>query len=99
MRIFNKLNTSFTLAAAFSCMSPLFAQTLSWTEYPLPNPPTNGAVPGSIVAGPDGAVWFNIGESIGRITTTGSVTYPGTGAYLINYYSFSLVVGSDGAFW
>ena len=38
-------------------------------------------LPNGITAGPDGALWFtNFGNSIGRISTTGTVTnYTGTG--------------------
>ena len=46
------------------------------TEYPVP---TAGSYPGSITAGPDGALWFTegAGNKIGRITTAGVITeYP-----------------------
>ena len=99
MRIFNKFNILLTRIAVFGCMAPLFAQTLSWTEYAVPSPlGSNGAVLGAVIPGPDGAMWFNDGDWIGRITTTGSVTYPDSSAsILIDYYS--LVFGSDGAIW
>jgi streptogramin lyase len=50
----------------------------------------------SITAGPDGALWFSDGRSIGRITTTGTVThYTGAG---INSPG-AITAGSDGALW
>jgi streptogramin lyase len=43
----------------------------TWTEYSLP---ANGKVPGHIVAGPDGNIWFTDHGMIGRITPDGVVT-------------------------
>jgi streptogramin lyase len=54
--------------------------------------------PGGITVGPGGAMWFvNYGgNTIGRITTSGTVTiYPGTG---INGPE-GIAVGPDGALW
>jgi virginiamycin B lyase len=75
------------------------------TEYPLPDIP--GLTPGShvlrqpvaIAAGVDGALWFTeqVGNTIGRITTGGSITeYP-----LPNSVSgpFDIVAGPDNAMW
>jgi virginiamycin B lyase len=77
------------------------------TEFALPNP---DAQPWGITTGPDGALWFTesacvrqpgprcaIGNKIGRITTTGSVTEftipsDGSGPH-------SITTGSDGALW
>jgi len=43
------------------------------TEFPLP---TNGALPGGIVVGPDGALWFyeNRSFSLGRLTLDGQMS-------------------------
>ncbi len=53
--------------------------------------------PGQITAGPDGALWFTNfgGNSIGRITTTGTVTsnYSGVSA------PAGITAGPDGALW
>lgn len=61
--------------------------------------------PNSIVAGPDGALWFtdsNLGvpsnghDAIGRITTSGTVTeYP----LSPSSSPYSIIVGPDGALW
>jgi virginiamycin B lyase len=51
------------------------------------------------VAGPDGALWFSNGDSIGRITTDGRVrTFRSTGALGI-WGPSGIAVGSDGALW
>ncbi|HEV3289243.1 MAG TPA: IPT/TIG domain-containing protein, partial [Streptosporangiaceae bacterium] len=51
-----------------------------------------------IVAGPDGALWFTnqFGKSIGRVTTTGTIT-----AYMSPTISYplSIAAGPDGALW
>jgi streptogramin lyase len=70
------------------------AQTIS--EFPLPE----GARPESIIAGPDGNIWFTeTGQSrIGRVTTAGDVTlFPG-GARPF-YYPTDLTAGADGNVW
>jgi virginiamycin B lyase len=58
--------------------------------HPSPNAPV------AIISGPDGALWFtNTGPNIGRITTTGAITFyplPNPGASPGN-----IVVGPDGA--
>ena len=65
------------------------------TDYPLP---PGSAEPTSIVAGPDGAMWFTEerADRIGRITTAGALSEfplpPGSEPRAI-------VVGADGAMW
>ncbi len=53
--------------------------------------------PTSIVAGPDGAIWFteSSAQAIGRITTTGTITTIPTPGLQPN----SIAVGSDGNIW
>jgi len=54
-------------------------------------------LPGSIVSGRDGALWFAASKSVGRITTEGVVR-----AYPIPLSSFEvtdITVGADGAIW
>ena len=68
----------------------------SYTRYTVPSP---NATPGSIVAGPDGALWFTelFGNSIGRITTNGIVTeYP---VPTLNSEPNGIAAGTDGALW
>lgn len=73
------------------------AQTI--TEFPIPSP-TSG--PESIIAGPDGAMWFAETKSglqkFGRITTAGAITeFPfATGRPL---WPRGMALGSDGALW
>jgi virginiamycin B lyase len=69
------------------------AQTI--TEFPIPTAAS------SIVAGPDGALWYNQrgGKKIGRITTAGTVT-----EFLIPlppraWVYTGIVAGPDGALW
>jgi virginiamycin B lyase len=54
------------------------------------------AIPGGITAGPDGALWFTNGDSIGRMTTTGRFT-----AYYSSGISspVGITAGPDGALW
>ena len=68
-----------------------------------------------ITAGPDGAMWFSdmgywqgsgpssilVGQAIGRITTSGSITmYPETtGLVVPNEGPFAITAGPDGALW
>lgn len=52
---------------------------------------------GSITAGPDGALWFTNGSSIGRITTAGAITeysLPSSSGF-----AWQIVSGPDGALW
>jgi virginiamycin B lyase len=79
------------------------------TEYPIPNAPNNVGVsdpnapdgvqanPTSIVAGADGALWFNEpgANAIGRITTAGVITQIPTPGLQPN----DLTVGPDKAIW
>ena len=54
-------------------------------------------VPYRIVAGPDGALWFvNLNNSIGRITTSGTVTNFKDPSIATPY---GIAAGSDGALW
>jgi len=62
-------------------------------------PPTFGSSVGGITAGPDGALWFTewIGNNIGRITTTGTITeFPVPTA---NGKPLGITAGPDGALW
>jgi virginiamycin B lyase len=56
-----------------------------------------------IVAGPDGALWFAQGDSVGRITTSGKITIFSTGARQTTYAwdlgVQDITVGPDGALW
>ena len=66
---------------------------LSFTEFPTSGPPW------SIIAGPDGALWFTEAESakIGRITTAGMITeFPIPQA---NADPTAITTGADGALW
>jgi len=61
-------------------------------------PPSASGAPGTIVAGPDGAIWFAHGAGkIGRLTMDGQITEfpvptnPGAPA--------TIIPGSDGALW
>lgn len=75
------------------------------TTYPLPAGGGGSNQAGQIIAGPDGALWFDIpGEaSVGRITTAGNISvFPlaGTsGHYAGNVADESLTGASDGAVW
>jgi virginiamycin B lyase len=94
--------------------------TDSYTDPSIGRITTSGAVssfsapslqrPGSLTAGPDGALWFNnygewnynasppvvVGSSIGRITTSGAIaSYTGSGVYGPSY----MTAGPDGALW
>jgi virginiamycin B lyase len=54
------------------------------------------AVPRQITAGPDGALWFTNGDSIGRMTTAGRFT-----AYFNSRIATpaGITAGPDGALW
>jgi streptogramin lyase len=63
-------------AAALLASTPAAADTGAITEHAIPTPASQ---PVSVVAGPDGALWFTefAGDKIGRITTEGSIgEYP-----------------------
>ncbi len=51
--------------------------------------------PGSITAGPDGALWFANPADVGRITTSGAISSYGPGVG----YPASITAGPDGALW
>jgi streptogramin lyase len=81
--------TVLLLASARTAAAPTI------TEFPIPTAAS------SIVAGPDGALWYNQrgGKKIGRITTAGTVT-----EFLIPvppraWVYTGLAAGSDGALW
>src|ERR1022692_4944019 len=61
----------------------------------------NGAnLPLWITTGPDGALWFTAEDTIGRITTTGTVTtYPVGHPILTPWGSGQITAGPDGALW
>jgi virginiamycin B lyase len=66
------------------------------TEFPVP---TSGARPYTIVAGPDGNLWFteSNGNKIGRITPEGVITeYP---VPTSDSAPYGITVGADGAIW
>ena len=70
------------------------ASSQTITEFELPHP---NSLPGKIVAGPDGALWFleNGSSSIGRITTQGEIAeFPSGGGFLQG-----IAAGPDGALW
>jgi len=68
-------------------------QTFSFSEYPTP---TSASGPYSIMAGPDGALWFTEPgvNKIGRITTAGVITEYATGST-----PQRIATGPDGALW
>jgi virginiamycin B lyase len=95
------------LALALPAISS--AQWIRYTNYVVGTPTilSDGAVPQGITAGPDGAMWFTGGctgflivscnDTIGRITTSGTVTsFPVLSA---DANSTSIAVGADGAMW
>jgi virginiamycin B lyase len=59
--------------------------------------PTGGSSWGDIVSGADGALWFNAGKSIGRITTGGVVTHYAVGESSSS--TLGIARGPDGAIW
>ncbi|MDQ5859296.1 MAG: hypothetical protein M3542_13595 [Acidobacteriota bacterium] len=90
----NRPKTLLVSVLSFALAASAAAQTI--TEFPLPE----GAQPESIVAGPDGNVWFTEASQsrIGRVTTAGDVTlFPG-GARPF-YYPTDLTSGADGNVW
>jgi virginiamycin B lyase len=62
-------------------------------------PPTANGAPGTILQGPDGAMWFteNEGNKIGRITLAGSITE--FAVPIANGNPVSLTNAPDGALW
>ena len=85
----------FSSVVAFLVGACLPAQTL--TEFALPE----GARPGSIVAGPDGRIWFTDRSDpprIGWMTPAGDVTLLPSGARP-GFFPFDIAVGADGNGW
>jgi virginiamycin B lyase len=75
---------------------PTFAAAQAITEYPLP---AGSSGPGGITEGPDGALWFTLGNTsqIGRITPAGVFSiYPTPTA---NSNPTQIANGPDGALW
>ena len=71
------LRKPFLVIVAFASLgqlcTSLIAQTVSFTEYPIP---TAASQPSRIATGSDGALWFTefTGNKIGRSTTAGVIT-------------------------
>jgi len=64
----------------------------TYTSWQLPN----GTIPGDIVTGSDGALWFTELSGIGRITTDGTITqFPVS----VPPRPGDIVAGPDGALW
>src|SRR5262245_26607128 len=84
------------LVLAFAVLAPSVARA-QITEFPVP---TAGARPYTIVAGPDGNLWFTESSAgrIARITPDGAITeYPvpaGTGSG-----PYGIAVGAEGDIW
>lgn len=70
------------------------------TEFPLPtncgNANSGGCIPGALVRGTDGALWFveMEGKRIGRITTDGKIK-----EFPVPIFPYHLVFGPDGNVW
>jgi virginiamycin B lyase len=92
-----RLTRGFLIAAAIVAVAvPATASTGSITEYPVP---TVNSQPVSIVAGPDGNLWFTEfrGNRIARMTTAGAETeFPIPTA---NSQPDDMDVGPDGNLW
>ena len=65
------------------------------TEYPVTGGPYEV---GPIVAGLDGALWYNGGDRIGRITTAGVATTFEIPTWVYNFTG-EIAAGPDGALW
>ena len=73
------------------------ARAASFTEY---NIPAGGSRPYSITAGPDGALWFSAGATIGRISTNGDASaFPLPSLPGPPRSPAIITSGSDGALW
>ena len=94
---------SFVLLAALVCVLALAAGSARAADVQLFPVPTAGAGLSNIVAGPDGALWFNEqnGFAVGRITTAGLVTeFPVPRApYSANGDGPTTIVSSGGNLW
>jgi virginiamycin B lyase len=95
MQRFTPLLTGLLLGALVLAVSAA-GETGAFAGYPIPTP---GSQPVSIVAGPDGALWFTefAGNKIGRVTTDGAFS-----EYVIptgNARPDDMTVGPDGNFW
>lgn len=78
-------------------MGRIDVKTFRITEFPLPSSP-NGIGAATVTAGPDGAVWFEGGAGVGRMTTSGEVALfplPWQGQYSV----ISITAGPDGRLW
>jgi virginiamycin B lyase len=91
------------LLAALICVLGLAAGSARAADVQLFAVPTAGAGLSNIVAGPDGALWFNEqgGFAVGRITTAGAVTeFPVPRAsYSANGDGPTTIVSSGGNLW
>jgi virginiamycin B lyase len=94
------LRKPFLVFVAFASLgqlcTSLIAQTVSFTEYPIP---TAGSQPSRIATGSDGALWFTefTGNKIGRSTTAGVITeftVPTAASQ-----PTAIAAGPDGALW
>ncbi|HET7063873.1 MAG TPA: hypothetical protein VFI49_06310, partial [Rudaea sp.] len=84
------------LAAVVLLASCTTAGAVTFTEFKLSDP---ASWPTSIVAGPDGNLWFteDLGSKVGRITPQGQITeFPLTGRYPT---PMAIAVGSDRNLW
>jgi virginiamycin B lyase len=63
-------------------------------EFPVPSSLGGGPGP-SITAGPDGAIWFAVGDGIARMTTAGAISLPYKGPG----YADMITTGPDGNLW
>ena len=93
----------FVLLVALVCVLALAAGSARAADVQLFAVPTAGAGLSNIVAGPDGALWFNEqnGFAVGRITTAGLVTeFPVPRAsYSANGDGPTTIVSSGGNLW
>ena len=65
----------------------------SVTEFPFVNPTYGSPFPHSLAAAPDGSIWFDAVNAIGRLSSNGSVTwFPVSNVYAVAF-------GSDGNLW
>lgn len=88
-----------SMAVSKPCFYPNPCTLAEWA-VPTVNPATGTSYPNSIVAGPDGALWFTEwdGNKIGRITTSGSITEFANGITPMSNPSI-IRVGPGGNLW